>query len=337
MTGPRVLFDDAVKVSDGQLYLTPDISLVPGAEMAFAGQVNGLCGAAVPGALYLVTGLRQGSVKLTVERYSEEPDLDESWEEAVEVSLVSPSDGMVLSNSEGDTWPVPVPAGSHRVRYCARGMQVGWDLETSDDVVSAERYLLALWPAVSGQERILRQTSEIASYWHGELGTTTLDDIGSDRLSSVRVGLSVLKAWDPNVVDALARADDSTHHEVARWAALQTLSVAGMLDSPVLQEVVTNLRNGVPVPPPFDDEITVMRAPTRSFRRTRVAPVPGLDTEFGQPVRELGALASVAATAIPDSLESVLYALTQAVAAHGPDHSGELLETLYTIFPGLRA
>jgi hypothetical protein len=47
------------------------------------GQVNGLCGAAVPGMLYLTTGLHTGNVELTVEVLDAEPPVGDEWEEVV--------------------------------------------------------------------------------------------------------------------------------------------------------------------------------------------------------------------------------------------------------------
>jgi hypothetical protein len=52
----------------------------------FGGQRNGLCGAAIPGNLLLLTGLHTGTVGLTVELHDDPPALDDSWEEIVEAS-----------------------------------------------------------------------------------------------------------------------------------------------------------------------------------------------------------------------------------------------------------
>lgn len=46
-------------------------------EAAFAGQVNGLCGAQLPGLLFLTTGLHTGRVSFTVDVLDTEPPAEE--------------------------------------------------------------------------------------------------------------------------------------------------------------------------------------------------------------------------------------------------------------------
>ncbi|WP_112109093.1 hypothetical protein [Parafrankia sp. Ea1.12] len=62
----RTVFDGDVYVHCRQIYVQsgPDVA---GPESAFPGQVNGLCGAALPGWLHLVTGLHAGRVGFTVQ------------------------------------------------------------------------------------------------------------------------------------------------------------------------------------------------------------------------------------------------------------------------------
>jgi hypothetical protein len=83
----RVLFDGLVPVEYSQVYVcsfdTSDM------ESAFAGQVNGLCGAAKPGYLFLVTGTHTGEVRFTVELHEREPPpAAEEWHEVVEAPFV---------------------------------------------------------------------------------------------------------------------------------------------------------------------------------------------------------------------------------------------------------
>ncbi|GIE91614.1 hypothetical protein [Actinoplanes regularis] len=336
MTGPKVLLENPVEVGRGQLYLTSDESLWPTAELAFAGQHNGLCGAAQAGALYLMTGLRHGLVGFTVELHDRKPALDDKWTEVVEVSLTNPFEQMVLSNFEGDAWIVPLPTGVYRVRYCAAGMQAGWDLETNDAPTPIDCYLLAVWPAAPADDVIIRQSSAAAAYWHHANGDGPADEASTGRLAQVETNLGVIRELHAGLISALACCSDDVHRSVARWAALQALSEAGIRDSSALRDVVADLERGVPVSPPFDDEITVMGEPARLFGQTPVQPVAGLYTEGRLPMREWYALVAVSATAIPDSLDAVFYALTQTIIAHGPDHAGDLLEGLYKAFPLLR-
>jgi hypothetical protein len=130
------------------------------------GQVNGLCGAGVSGVLCLVTGLHTGAVGFTVELHSDEPPLDDPWEDVVEVSFITAEERLGLHGFD-TLYPFNLPPGQYRVRYCVRGMDRGHYEEnhTEDDEV-VDFYLLQFWPAPIAADRILRQTSQAAAYWH---------------------------------------------------------------------------------------------------------------------------------------------------------------------------
>src|SRR5262249_12792354 len=61
------VFEDKIHVHYGQAYILMSEMPNPGLNDAFRGQTNGLCGAAVRGALWLVTGLHTGQVGFTVD------------------------------------------------------------------------------------------------------------------------------------------------------------------------------------------------------------------------------------------------------------------------------
>jgi hypothetical protein len=82
-----------------------------------AGQENGLCGAAVPGFLSLVTGLHTGVVGCTVELHPAEPALGEQSEEIVEVSFATKKKRLGLHGFESQ-YEFSLPKGEYRVRYC---------------------------------------------------------------------------------------------------------------------------------------------------------------------------------------------------------------------------
>ena len=84
----QVLFDGEVPVEYSQVYVVSG-RCESGDPMgdAFAGQVNGLCGGASPGFLFLRTGLTVGRIPFTFELHESEPPMDERWEDAVEVSF----------------------------------------------------------------------------------------------------------------------------------------------------------------------------------------------------------------------------------------------------------
>jgi len=135
---------------------------------SFRGQANGLCGAAVPGLLFLITGLHTGHVRFTVDVCASRPPVDDSWEEIVEVPFTVAAPEVTLEEWGGQAaYPLQLPAAEYRVRYCARGMQHGHDLDTSQDPDRPpDRYSLAFWPARPAPDRVVKQTSDIAAYWH---------------------------------------------------------------------------------------------------------------------------------------------------------------------------
>ncbi|MBF4999452.1 hypothetical protein IRT45_20090 [Nocardia sp. BSTN01] len=136
---------------------------------AFAGQSSGLCGAAVPGALFLRTGLHSGAVGFTVEVLRQAPPLDPAYEDIVEVSFYPASDQSFLVRWAGEArWELDLKEGiDYRVRYCAQGMDQAREQDVRlDDEPLLDRYLLQFWPAPPEPDRIVRQTSQNAAYAH---------------------------------------------------------------------------------------------------------------------------------------------------------------------------
>jgi hypothetical protein len=172
----RTLFDDEVWVNYGQIYVISD-DLLDMTE-AFAGQSNGLCGAGVPGGLFLLTGTHTGNVRFTVELHDDEPPVASTdWEEVVEVSYTPITPEVQLVQWAGEqSWPLNLrqrertaPAG-YRVRYCASGMAHSRETHgTEYGDPALDRYLLCFWPVGDGKARpdaVLRQTTATAAYWH---------------------------------------------------------------------------------------------------------------------------------------------------------------------------
>ena len=154
------VFHGLLWVHYGQAYV-----LEPGevADLAVSmrGQANGLCGAAVPGALVLITGLHTGQVQFAVDAADHRPPLDQAWEEVVEVSLTTTRSLSLVTWAGENAYPLGLPPGSYRVRYCASGMDRAHShCEPVDD------YLLTFWPAPESPDAVLKQTSQTAAYWH---------------------------------------------------------------------------------------------------------------------------------------------------------------------------
>jgi hypothetical protein len=125
----QILFQYGVFVDYGQYYLVlGDLDDAPDWEMddCFAGQVNGLCGAAVPGVVFLMASRTLGEVPLTVELHADEPVVPD--------------------------------------RYCADQMRV--ENRTLLQEGATDRYLMQFWPAEATPDTILRRTSQEAQYWH---------------------------------------------------------------------------------------------------------------------------------------------------------------------------
>ena len=185
----RILFDGTAWVAYSQIYVTNDE--VPELSEAFAGQSNGLCGAATPGVLFLMTGTHDGRVRFTVELHDQQPPLPgEEWQDVVEVSFVPGEPAVELLQWSGssaarlelaDAGTDPDDLAAFRVQYCATGMDLGHDPfggidpdsiadgDTSYMDHRPDRYLLRFWPDGTEQPRpdaVLRHTSSAATYWH---------------------------------------------------------------------------------------------------------------------------------------------------------------------------
>ncbi|MEU8484441.1 hypothetical protein [Streptomyces sp. NPDC048641] len=168
------MLSERLSVSYGQLYVTSD----PGPDSGggphetMAGQTQGLVGAALPGFLYLSTGLHTGRIPFTVEVHESVPALDgtyDAWEEIVEVSFTPAGDDVSLDLWGGDGYfPLGLDRVCHRVRYCGSGLDESRNAEAVDlDLAgSLERHLLQFWPAPHAPDRLLRQTSRSAAHQH---------------------------------------------------------------------------------------------------------------------------------------------------------------------------
>jgi hypothetical protein len=128
-----VLLDTTIHVHYGFLTLAGADEDAGGMPGAYRGQVNGLCGAAVPGSLHMHTGLHTGDVGVRIELHADEPGLDDAYQDAVEVFFTNSSEELMLSAFDSGAGPVDLPAGIYRARYCAKDMQLGRDLDTSPD------------------------------------------------------------------------------------------------------------------------------------------------------------------------------------------------------------
>ncbi|GAA2398654.1 hypothetical protein Cme02nite_07390 [Catellatospora methionotrophica] len=164
----KVLLHQEVHVSYHQIYVESSEATIEGdVNGAFLGQVNGLCGAGIPGTLLMFTGTHTGRIGFTVELHRDRPTLPGVWEDAVEVSFTTDSDGLELVECCGDRYPLDLPDGDYRVRYSARGMTEGHQGGVPQEGQPPwDHYLLQFWPAPPAPDRVTRMTTEHAEYWH---------------------------------------------------------------------------------------------------------------------------------------------------------------------------
>ncbi len=279
-----------VHVHYGQIYVESDPHKVPDLLGAFAGQSSGLCGAAVPGALWLNTGLHTGNVGFTVEVHDQDPPLDPVWEDVVEVSFRPVSERTSLVQWAGEAaWDLDLDQTDYRVRYCAQRMDEGRQLDTrGSEEPQADSYLLQFWPAPPRADRVVRQTSQHAASRHrytralpppptpeqraeAERLARQADErvaeerrlhherwqwsgrLPSEGLRGVGGHVRGLLCFDSDLVHALDAADPGVQRATAVHAAWRACAEADLCDVPWVAQALTALSRGRPLPPPFDD------------------------------------------------------------------------------------
>ncbi|MET8482429.1 hypothetical protein [Streptomyces tendae] len=323
---------------------------------ACAGQTNGLCGAAVPGCLFLCTGLSSGRVALTVEVHGAAPPLEDRWEDVVEASFRPlTASTAVLPCDHGALCELALPPAHHRVRYCGRGMDGGAEAAsaTAPGAGPVGQYLLQFWPAPPSADRVVRQTSRSAARRHdyaralepplsGRRTERELAEIRSwgGRLPSRRVREAGADArglvpLDRDLLDAVDAACPATQRGLARWAARRAFTAAGLDGVDWIASALTALDRGEPLPAPFDDP---RRTWDRFFTDDRTALTapdpPGGDQ--GAPLCRALALPALRAAADPDPLRAALGALFAAAVAHGTAYPALFAEAR-RCFPDLGA
>jgi hypothetical protein len=171
----RVLLDEVVETDYGLFELNwadDDPGFEGDFDRVFAGQVNGLVGAASSGGLYINLARRSGGSPVRIALLTAPPPLDtDTWEDVVEVSVTVPpgaAPGWYTWCGE-NSGPLDLPPGTYRVRISAWGRDAGRGPgEAAEGTV--DRYLLEFWPAPHRPDAIVRSTSDDAAYWHREVG-----------------------------------------------------------------------------------------------------------------------------------------------------------------------
>ncbi len=175
----KELYSGNIAIEYGQFYIdVPDSDdededdyLDP--EGAFEGQENGICGAAQTGKLFFVTGIQNGTASIKIELYPSEPSVDQIYDEIVEVSYKRGKTSVALCEwACEETYPLELPEGDYRVRYCIVAMGNDYDDDGDWEApVPGQKHLIQIWPAEKPTDKIIKNTSDTASYWHKEWGS----------------------------------------------------------------------------------------------------------------------------------------------------------------------
>ncbi|MGC9498442.1 hypothetical protein [Streptomyces sp. WG7] len=354
----RTVYSGELHVSYGQFYVDsrPDEEN-PGPSPACAGQTNGLCGAAVPGHLFLVTGLHTGRVGLTVEVHGAAPPLDDGWEDVVEVSFRPASAStVVLPWGDGPLCALDLLPADHRVRYCGRGMDRGREEELAvlEGGAPVDHYLLQFWPAPPAADLVVRQTSRSAAHRHrharGLPPPPTPEEraaaecrrreerraaeqaaqeraealswggrLPSRRLREAGGNARGLVPLDRDLLDAVDAACPATQRDLARWAAHRAFAAAGLDGVDWIAPALAALDRGEPLPAPFD---VPQRAWDRFFAddRTTHTLVDSSDGCRDNLLQQAMAMPALPAAAGPDPLRAALDALFAAAITYGTDY-----------------
>ncbi|MBO3083014.1 hypothetical protein [Cellulomonas fengjieae] len=281
----RVLLDELVSVDYGFMTIEPfGGALSPKLSESRGGQRNGLCGAALPGALSFVVGLNTGSVPVRIELHDDAPPPDPDWEDVVEASLTPVEAEPYLLSSFDHAEPLDLPTDrSLRARWSAHGMDEAHQCGAEEGEPPVDRYLLQLWPAPPAADRVVRCGSEEARYWHcvaeqtpppptpeererariaqeaadqarEEAARRAWDEREETAAWGGRPPSDDLRAWgwrarqlagqDRDLVDAIAGLDPDQQRALAAWAATRACERAAILDRPGVAAALADIARG---------------------------------------------------------------------------------------------
>ncbi len=363
-----IAFDQEIHVHYGQFYVesrTGDFFW--GLTECLGGQANGLCGAAVPGLLFLITGLHTGRTRVTVDLLDAPSPIADEWEDVVEASFRPATARVVLMQWAGEaSWPLPLAAIDYRVRYIGNGM----DRARGRDTLPAgepllDRYLLQFWPAPPAPDAVIRETSRCAAYWHAyartlpspptpeeraeakqreqaareqagrELATAAEAHRWGGRLPEERVrrtnGALELARLDRKLLDGIAGLDPATQRAIAVWAARRACAAAGLTDLNWVNAALAALERGASMPFVDLGEAFRLLSADPHVPRTTVASYDGRYERISQQHMAVPALWSAAAD---DPLQAGLESLFHAIVTVGIDYRG-LLSEVRQAFPEL--
>lgn len=162
-------FDGQVWVHYGQVYLQDDGPTTPDWDRSFTANPVGIIGV-YGGDAIMITGLHTGHVGFRVVIGASDPGAElAGYEDVVEIDFNPVTAAVSLVEWAGeDAHPLgdlPAGPGNYRLRYHARGMDAGHELDTSEehDDDPVDSYLLQIWPARPAAPRVIKLTSRLAT------------------------------------------------------------------------------------------------------------------------------------------------------------------------------
>ena len=375
------MFRGGIWLSYGQMYLeSSGLSFEDSGDLdlAFAGQVNGLCGAAVTGRLWLITGMHTGTVPCTVELHDVPPQVGAQWDDVVEASYQPAERPIFLIGCTGTTAAdlALEPGLEYRVRYCVSGMDAGGEAEPrEEDEPEIDRFLLQFWPAPPRPDVVVRQTSEVAVYWHGlARNLPSLAEVTSARAEAAAAHAAAaalaaadqrermrlqgeFRRWngrrpvgrvadvpegprlaelDRPLLDALADAPDGLLRRVAHRAAWRALTEAGMAEVDWIAAGLAAIESGFPLPEPFGDDAGVWQA-LGVDQRIPVTVVPSPDGRADNWSQQYMSMPALLAAADPDPLRAAIAGVVHASVGVGFDRRDALLAETGDLLAAYRA
>lgn len=260
----------------------------------------------------VITGIAMGQVNLTIEVLDAAPgamDDRRPWEAVSEVSFEARTSGARIAfmawgpEPPFDSFELATGTGWYRVRAHAVGRNLDVDAVVSEN--PREEHLLQLWRTDGFQPaRHHRMDNSWAGQW------AKRDVPGPEVDEHPSVAEEIIK-WN-ELVDQIAGLGPEDQRRVAHWAASTVCELAGAtaLDwGPALEA----LRDGRPLPPPFNDPVEAWTRLNQWLRTVAVAP-DGADAQDMSRLPGV-ALSTVLYAADPNPTEAAVSAMYGATGA----------------------
>ncbi|MCB1589356.1 MAG: hypothetical protein KDI56_10685 [Xanthomonadales bacterium] len=165
----RILFSGEIGVSFSHFSIETDAPVERHSIGEFSGQKNGLLGAAREGRLLFTARPKDATIDLEIQYFRSRPEVDKRYDKIVEASFERPDEPVFLCQWAHEVvYPLDLPPGEYRVRYCVKGLglEYGEDDIIAQSTIPGQGYLVQFWPEEPSEDRIVRQSSAEAKYWH---------------------------------------------------------------------------------------------------------------------------------------------------------------------------